>query len=123
MVPGDDGREEEVVKGLLGNPNRDVELVGWEQSEHGGDGPLHGVLGGGGDALPDDGRVEGFDAAEHVGQGRELVVAGPPGGDEVVGDATAVKSGEEAADDSGRKGDGGGKEVKFPGPANMGEMA
>ena len=77
-VPGDDGREEEVVKGLLGNPNRDVELVGREQSEHGGDGPLHGVLGGGGDALPDDGRVEGLDAAEHVGQGRELVAAGPP---------------------------------------------
>lgn len=63
------------MKGLLGNPNRDIELVRGEQSEHGGDGPLHGVLGGGRNALRDDGGVEGLDPAEHVGQGREFAAA------------------------------------------------
>lgn len=82
-----------MVEGLLGNPNRDAELVGGEQAKHGGDGALHGVPRGGGDALPDDGGVEGLDPAEHAGQGRELTAvgaAGLPGGDEVIGDAAAV---------------------------------
>lgn len=111
-VPGDDGRAEDVVKPLLRNPNPDIELSGWEQSEHVGDGALHRIPSGGRHALPHDGGVEGLDAEEHVAQRRELAAGGgaaalSPEGDELVGEASASSAA--AGDDAAEQGLGGGE--------------
>lgn len=49
--PGDDGRDEKTMEGVLGNSDSDREVIGGEQTEHGGDCLLHGVSGGVGDTL------------------------------------------------------------------------
>lgn len=49
--PGDDGRDEKTMEGVLRNGDSDREVIGGEQTEHGGDCLLHGVSGGVGDTL------------------------------------------------------------------------
>jgi len=73
-LPGDDGGEEETVEGVFGDGDGDGEVVGGEEAEHGGDGLLHGVAGGGGHAFGDGGVVEGLDASEHGSDDGEAAV-------------------------------------------------
>ncbi|CAL5370591.1 unnamed protein product [Camellia sinensis] len=98
ILPSDYGRHKEAIERAFRNPNSDGELIGGKQTEHGGDGLLHGILGGIRNALGDNGSVERFDLLEHVGDNREFSIeTGLSSGDEVVGDSAAVDTGDEAA--------------------------
>lgn len=94
------------MEGAFGDGDGDGEVVGGEEAEHGGDGLLHGVAGGGGDALRDGGVIEGLDAAEHGGDdGEAAVEGGVARGDGVVGEA----GGQEAEAAAREEEDGGGR--------------
>ncbi|KAH1156829.1 hypothetical protein GmHk_11G030650 [Glycine max] len=90
---GDKGKrskgEEEAV---FGDSEDDSEVVGGEQSEHGGNGLLHGFSGGGGHTFRDGRVVKGLDAAEDGGDHGEATVE-VARGDNVIGEA----GGDEAA--------------------------
>jgi hypothetical protein len=98
------------MKGSVGEENGDMKLVGRKQTEDGGYGSLHGILGMSRNPVPDNLGVERLDPKQEVGERGELSVGGSGcrscGVDEVIGDATPAcawawawaSAGEDAAD-------------------------
>lgn len=87
------------MKGKVGNPDGNTEEIRGEEAKHGGDGPLHGVLGGARNALCNDGRVEWLNLPEHSGKNRKFSAEGGfLGGHEIVGNTATIDSGDETAE-------------------------
>lgn len=81
---------EQTSKRLARDPDSNLKAIGWEDSEHAADGPLHRFLGSLGGALPYDAGVQRLNLLQHLRQHVEFLVEFPSSGRHIVIPGTGI---------------------------------